>query len=72
MKYILSLLQIILSVVVIVLILLQSKGVGLGRAWGGSADFYKTRRGIEKIVFQATILFVFLFLLVSITNLIID
>lgn len=61
--------QIVVSVLLIALIVLQAKGTGLGRAWGGGGEFYKSRRGVEKIIFRATIILVFLFLLSSIVNL---
>lgn len=61
--------QIIVSIVLIILILLQPKGVGLGRAWGGAGEFYKSKRGVEKIVFYLTLLFAFLFLVSSFVTL---
>lgn len=62
--------QILVSIILIALIVLQAKGVGLGRAWGGSGDFYKSRRGVEKIVFNLTIILVVVFLITSILALI--
>ena len=47
---------IIISIALIVAILLQSKGVGLGGIFGGEGgSMYKTRRGAEKYLFNATI-----------------
>ena len=63
--------QIIISITLILLIVLQAKGVGLGRAWGGGGEFYKSRRGVEKLIFKVTIVIAFLFLTSSILNLII-
>ncbi len=71
MTYFVQIAQIIISVTLITLIVLQSKGVGLGRAFGGSGEFYKSKRGIEKIVFRLTIFFASLFLFISIVNLVI-
>jgi preprotein translocase subunit SecG len=71
MKNIALIVQIIVSVGLIALILLQSKGVGLGSAWGGGGEFYKSRRGVEKLVFQTTIVLVVLFLASSIVNLVV-
>jgi preprotein translocase subunit SecG len=50
-----NLIQIILSISLIVIILLQAKGSGLGGIFGGDSSIYKTRRGVEKTLFQATI-----------------
>ena len=60
--------QIILSIVVIVFILLQVRGAGLGSAFGASSggSVFKTRRGVERLVFNITIVFVILFAAVSI------
>lgn len=59
--------QIILSVAVIGFILLQVRGAGLGSAFGGfsSGSTFKTRRGVEKLIFNITIVFVVLFAAVS-------
>jgi preprotein translocase subunit SecG len=71
MKDIVFVIQIIVSVTLISLILLQAKGVGLGRAWGGGGEFYKSKRGVEKIVFQFTIFMVVIFMITSLLSLIV-
>jgi len=60
--------QIIVSVLLIIAILLQGRGVGLGAAFGGSNDFYRTKRGLEKNIFIATIILAVLFLAFGIVN----
>ena len=62
--------QIVLAIAVIVFILLQVRGAGLGSVFGGSSagTVFKTRRGVEKLVFNATIVFVVLFALVAILS----
>jgi protein translocase SecG subunit len=50
-----QIIQIILSVVMVVLTLIQRKGVGLSSSLSGSIGFYRSRRGIEKLVFGSTI-----------------
>jgi protein translocase SecG subunit len=61
--------QTILALILIVLIVLQGRGAGLGSAWGGEGELYGTRRGVEKILFRGTILVTFLFIAVSIASL---
>lgn len=63
----LSIIQIVLSVLLIAGVLMQSKTSGLSGAFGGddSAGTYQTRRGLEKLVFQATIVIAVLFAVVS-------
>ena len=48
--------QIIVSIVLIILILLQEKSSGLSGVFGGDGGFYQTKRGLEKIIFIATII----------------
>lgn len=58
--------EIILSITVIFFILLQVRGAGLGSAFGSSSGaVFKTRRGVERLVFNITIVFVIIFAAVS-------
>jgi len=57
-----NIIQIISGLILIVLILLQSRGVGLGSAFGGEGNVYRTKRGLEKNIFIATIIFSVIFL----------
>lgn len=63
----LNLLQIVISVVLIVVILLQVKGSGFGAALGGMSggSVYRTKRGLERTLFQATILLTIIFIFIS-------
>ena len=63
-------LQIVLGVLVILSILMQSRGAGIGTVWGGGGEFYGTRRGIEKTLFRVTIVATFLFVLISLASII--
>jgi preprotein translocase subunit SecG len=53
----LHIVQMIISVAMIVLIVLQAKGSGLGSLFGGEGGttITKTRRGLEKTLFQITV-----------------
>ena len=57
--------QILVSIVLTLVILFQVKGTGLGGVFGGQASVYRTRRGIEKTLFQLTIVLVIIFLFIS-------
>jgi preprotein translocase subunit SecG len=59
----LAIAEILISVALIGVILLQVRGEGLGGLRGGS--FVRTRRGVEKTLFQLTIVLVVIFLFVS-------
>jgi preprotein translocase subunit SecG len=52
---------IIVSIALIASILMQARGAGLGSVFGGSGAVFKTRRGIEKLLYNATIVFAALF-----------
>ncbi len=63
----LQIVQIILAIALIVLIILQAKGSGLGSLFGGEAGaITKTRRGLEKTLFQITIVLAIAFLSIAI------
>jgi preprotein translocase subunit SecG len=66
---------IILSIALVTAILLQTHSGGLGNVFGGEgiSSMYKTRRGLEKTLFQVTIgLSVAFFVLVIVSSLVIS
>jgi preprotein translocase subunit SecG len=67
----LQIVQIIVAVTLMALILLQAKGTGLGGIFGGDSSVYKSRRGVEKTLFNATIGLSVVFFLVAIANVIV-
>jgi preprotein translocase subunit SecG len=58
--------QMIVSVALMASILLQARGAGLGATFGGDSSVYRSRRGIEKRLFQFTIILAVLFVIFSI------
>jgi preprotein translocase subunit SecG len=58
--------QIIVSIALIAAILLQARGTGLSGTFGGDSAVYRSRRGIEKRLWQFTILLLVLFVAFSI------
>lgn len=63
--------EIILGIALVTLIVLQSKGAGLGSTFGGEMGFYGTKRGAEKVLFIMTIITSTLFLLTALIGVII-
>ena len=57
--------QIVLSVSLIIVLLLQGKGGGLGGIFGQADSVYRTKRGTEKLLFQFTIVLVVLLVVIS-------
>jgi preprotein translocase subunit SecG len=62
---VIQIIQIILGVALTIAILLQARGAGLGSVFGGTGTVFKTRRGIDRLLFRITIVFAILFCLVS-------
>ena len=58
--------QIILALALIFAILLQVKGGGLGGIFGQPDTVYRTKRGVEKTLFQLTVVLIVLFVIISI------
>lgn len=54
--------QIAVSVMLIISILLQQRGSGLSGAFGGEGNIYRTKRGLERVLFIATIVSAVLFI----------
>ncbi len=57
----LKIIQVFLAVALTVFVLLQQRGSGLGSAFGGEGNVYRSRRGIENFLFYATIVIAVLF-----------
>ena len=54
---ILKIVQIIVSIILVALVLIQSKSAGLSSSLKSSFNMYRSLRGVEKIVFVLTIVF---------------
>jgi preprotein translocase subunit SecG len=61
--------QIIISVILIVLVLLQQRGTALGSSFGQDSGFYTTKRGLQKNIFWATVVLAGLFIIFALLNL---
>ena len=62
--------QLLVSMLLIAAILLQQRGGGLSATFGGDGGLYHTRRGLEKVIFRATITLSILFLAAALMNVI--
>lgn len=65
---VLNIIEIVLAVLLIAGILLQARGSGLGAAFGGDGNVYRTRRGIEKRLHGATVIVAVGFFAVALIN----
>jgi preprotein translocase subunit SecG len=71
MKIALLVFQLIVSLLLITVILLQAKGSGLSGVFGGEGGFYRSKRGVEKMLVYFTIILTVLFFALSISQVLI-
>jgi len=64
--------QMIVSVALTLAVLLQARGAGLSGAFGGDSAVYRSRRGIERRLWQFTIVLIVLFVLFSMASFLLD
>ena len=69
MKNILLIVQLLVSLLLIFIIIMQAKGTGFGRSFGGGGGSSFTRRGLEKIIFKLTFVIAGIFIAVSLLQL---
>ncbi len=60
--------QALVSIALMASILLQARGAGLGATFGGDSTVYRSRRGIEKRLFQFTVVLAVLFVIFSLAT----
>jgi preprotein translocase subunit SecG len=65
MQAYLNVAQIVLSIALILAVLLQVRGGGLGGIFGQPSSVYRTKRGVEKTLFQLTVTLAILFIIIS-------
>lgn len=70
MMKILQIVQDVIALLLIIVILLQNRSTGLSGVFGGASGVFRTKRGIEKILFTSTIVLAILFVGLSLFNLV--
>jgi preprotein translocase subunit SecG len=60
--------QIIVSIALVAAILLQARGTGLSGTFGGDSAVYRSRRGVERRLWQFTIILLILFVVFSLAS----
>jgi protein translocase SecG subunit len=63
--------QLIVSIALVVLIIIQQRGTALGSGFGGGNEVYSTRRGAQKKIYYATIITATIFLALGVLNILI-
>jgi len=59
------------ALLMMIAILLQQRGASLGAGFGGSSELYTTRRGLDKNLFEVTIIFAVVFVLSIVASLVV-
>ena len=65
---IISAIQIVIAILLIICVLLQNRGTGMGAVFGGEGNVFRTKRGIEKKLFVFTIVLSIAFLGLALAN----
>ncbi len=68
MQAVLQVLQIFIATILVVVILMQSRGSGFGGAFGTQAAVFRTRRGIERYLFRGTVMLAAIFVAVALLS----
>ncbi|MDN5274866.1 MAG: secG [Candidatus Saccharibacteria bacterium] len=66
---ILQIITVVSAVLMVFAILLQQRGASLGAGFGSSGELYTTRRGLDKNLYEATIVMAVVFVLSILTGL---
>ncbi len=66
MKEAIIIVNILLCGVIVIFILMQGRGAGLGSAWGGGGETFQTRRGVEVVIMRLTVVCIAVFFCISV------
>ncbi len=68
LSLLLRIITLVVASLLIITILVQQRGTGLGQAFGGESTVYRTRRGAERFLFRLTIILAIIFVLIAIAT----
>jgi preprotein translocase subunit SecG len=68
-QQVIQVLQIVVAILLILSILMQNRGAGLGASFGGGGEIYRTKRGAEKFLFRSTIVLIVIFVALALAGL---
>ncbi len=71
MHLIITIVTIVCSAILTLLILLQQRSAGVGQAFGGSSAVYRSRRGIERVLFNLTIVLTVIYIALALANILV-
>jgi preprotein translocase subunit SecG len=68
----LNIIQIIVAAALITLTVMQGKNAGLSRMLGGDSSIYRTRRGVDKTLYNLTVIMAVAFFIISLTTVLVS
>lgn len=71
MRDTLTIIELVTGIILTITILMQHRGTGLGGAFGGEDLSYRSRRGVEKLLYRLTLVSAAIFIIVAIAQIII-
>ncbi|MBI2601351.1 preprotein translocase subunit SecG [Candidatus Daviesbacteria bacterium] len=71
MQALINIIQIVVGILLILVVIIQQKGAGLGSAFGGDFSLYRTKRGAEKLLFYITIGLSVVFIILAFVGLVV-
>lgn len=57
--------QIVVSILLVISVLLQNRAEGLGSMFGGGGEVFRTKRGLEKLLYYVTMIFITIIVVIS-------
>ena len=63
MRNLFNIITVVSAILMVLTVLIQSRGQSLGASFGGDSNFYRSKRGAEAVIFNATIVLAVMFVL---------
>ena len=65
LQKILLIVEVVICAILVVAVLLQNRAEGLGKMFGGGGEVFRTERGLEKVLYYATIVLIIALIAIS-------
>ena len=65
LQKILLIVEVVICAILVVAVLLQNRAEGLGKMFGGGGEVFRTKRGLEKVLYYATIVLIIALIAIS-------
>ena len=65
LQKILLIVEVVICAILVVAVLLQNRAEGLGKMFGGGGEVFRTKRGLEKVLYYTTIVLIIALIAIS-------